>query len=333
MSQQEGKPRVKYAEFAAQQLKAHKEGTIGWLIERYVTEMATSPDMKPLGPSHAYVLRAIGRKEIGQRIAADLSKADIIAYCRMRRQQFVVRSTRLVNPATINQEISYLGVVLKYAASAWEEYEKLPLGVFKAARPFLLKHNLIGKSAPRKRRPTDEEIGALLDFFAKQKLHSNTKIDMAQVIAFALATTRRLGEICRLEYGDIDWQKRTYWIRDVKHPTKKKGNDKEFPLFEEETEIIKRQPRLTDDPHERVFPYNSKSASQSYANAKKDLGIVGLRFHDNRREAITRWLKKLPPHKVRQISGHETTVILERVYAAPKAEDLHAEVDAMRQAA
>jgi hypothetical protein len=53
-----------------------------------------------------------------------------------------------------------------------------------------------------------------------------------------------------------------------------------------------------------------------------------LRFHDNRREAITRWIAKLDKNlrKVRMVSGHENTLILERVYDATDPATLHADL-------
>lgn len=306
-----------------------KPGTIGWCIQRYIETM-TSEEMKPLGASQVYTLRGVGASMLGGIKAEKLTKQDIIAYARWRRQQKIKSTERRVSAATCGQSVSFLGVVLKYAGAAWADCENVSAASIVAARPFLVKHGLIGKSAPRDRRPTDEEIGALLDYYAEQMKHARTRINMAQVMAFALASTRRLGEICRITHGDVDYERGVYTVRDLKHPTKKRGNDKAFPLFPELAEIIKRQPRLTNNTEERIFPYKAKCCSQNYAQAKKRLGIVGLRFHDNRRESITRWLATLPPHEVKQISGHETTILLERVYARPRAEDLGAKVAKLR---
>lgn len=311
-------------------LSDFKSYTVAWCIEKYIQEMGSSAVMKSLGASQVYTLRGVAASMLGSKMADKLTKQDIVAYCQWRRAQKIKSTERTVSSATCGQSVSFLGVVLKYAGTAWEGCEKVSAAPIVDARKFLIKHGLVGKSQPRDRRPTDEEISALLDLFAKQASHKRTRIDIAQVMAFALASTRRLGEICRITHGDVDWAKSTYWVRDLKHPTKKKGNDKEFALFPELAEIIKCQPRLTADPTERIFPYNAKSCSQRYADAKRRLGIVGLRFHDCRREAITRWLAKLTPYKVRQISGHETTIILERVYARPKATDLLAEVAALQ---
>jgi integrase len=195
----------------------------------------------------------------------------------------------------------------------------------------LNKHGLIGKSTARKRRPTDDELHRLIDYLSEQDEHA--KVKAVPCMMFALASSRRRGEICRMQWGDIDWEKRTYMIRDLKHPTQKRGNHVTFPLFDELAAIIKAQPRLTDSPEERVFPYNDKSLGARYTLAKKALGIVDLRFHDNRREAISRYLKVLPPHEVRLISGHRNTIILEKVYDGRKPEDLHAKFDKLMAAA
>lgn len=290
------------------------------LIDRYIGEMV---GLKPLGQSHLYCLHRLQRTPIAELEASTLKKSDIIDHVKQRRAAGAC-------PATAQHDVTFLTGVLKYAPSAWEDCQDVSDACIAAARPMMLKHGLVGKSTPRKRRPTDEELHALLDYLAVQDERATIKV--VPCLLFALGSSRRRGEICRLQWGDVDFEQRTYMIRDVKHPTKKKGNHKIFALFDELAEIIKRQPRLTDQPTERVFPYNDKSLGARYTLAKKALGIVDLRFHDNRREAISRWLATgLSPHKVRQISGHENTIILERVYDAPKPEDLHRDVDEMRR--
>jgi integrase len=309
-------------------LEDFQNGTLARLIQRYIDDMR-SPEMKPLGASQLYTLRVIQRLQIGKKRAAGLKRTDVIDMCRDLRKE---RS-----PATVLQYVSAMRGALKHAISAWDDCEGISIAPIEDARPFLEKHGIIGKSQPRTRVPTDEEIDALLAYYAKPNERGKARvIRMPSLIAFALASTRRLGEICRITYGDLDWERKDafgnatpmYMVRDMKHPKKKKGNNKWFPLFPELAAIISMQPRLSpSNPDERIFPFNAKSCSASYTNAKKALGIQGLRFHDNRREAITRWLAKLKnPHKVKLISGHETTAILERVYDATDPATLHAEL-------
>lgn len=327
-----GKQRITYAQFVAQQQS--KKLTIKDLIERYVKDMngtAEQPGIKPIGMGQLYVFRCLARDPIGAVVAEDLTKAQVIDLAKRRRQK--------VCPATTAHSINALRVLLKYAGAAWDDCENVSDAPVAAASAFMVKHGLIGKSSPRTRVPTDEEIGALLAYYSVEKRAARMTIRMPDLIAAALESTRRISELCRWQYGDIDWDRKDaagnptpmYMIRDLKHPTKKLGNHKWFPLTPNLAEIVKMQPRLRpDDPTERVFPFRSKSASASYTVAKKALGINGLRFHDNRRAAITKWLALLKnPHKVKLISGHETTQILERVYDATQPDVIHAELAAL----
>ena len=313
--------------------RSYPDGTVAAVIERYIAEMNGTFSGKPirmLGASHLYTLRRLQRMPIGAVQADKLSKHDVIEHCKTRRLT--------VSAATINQDVTYLSGVLKYASAAWAECDKISAKAITKSRTFLLQNGYVGKSTPRTRTPTDEEIERLLAYFEQppKKLTACNICRMPDIIAFALVSARRIGEICRITHADVDWEHKDehgnaapiYWVRDMKHPTKKKGNDKAFTLWPELAEIIRRQPRKEGD--DRIFPFNDKSVGAKYTRAKNALGIEGLRFHDNRREAITAWLKRMPPHAVRKyVSGHDTSAIFDRVYDATKAEDGHA---ALRQA-
>ena len=278
------------------------------LIDRYIDEMGTDqhPGIDPLGLSHLYCLRRLKKYAIVEKRAAALTKHDIIDHVKVRRAEGVCGATAL-------HDITFLRGVLKYAPSGWKDCDDVSDACISAALPMLTKHGLVGKSTPRTRRPTDEELHKLIEYLGEQDKHC--KIKVVPCLMFALVSTRRRGEICRLQWGDVDFEKRSYMIRDMKHPTKKKGNHKTFTLFDDLALIIKSQPRITASPEERVFPYNAQSLGARYTLAKKALGIVNLRFHDNRGEAISRYLQMgLKPHEVRLISGHENTILLERVY-------------------
>ena len=273
--------------------------------------------IKPLGESHYFTLRRIQRETIGQKIAGELKKSDIIDYARARRLK--------VCPASVTQDLTYLGGVLKYAGSAWDDCEEVSDSALRAARPMLVKLQLVGKSSPRKQRPTDEQIERLKSYFDARASHGKVQLKrMSDLIEFAIRSSRRRGELCRMTHGDVDYEKHIYWVRDVKHPTKKKGNDKAFVLWPDLEDIIRRQPRMSDDPKERIWPYNPPSVTQAYIAAKKALGIKDIRFHDNRGRAISDWLLKgLPPEDVRiAISGHNDTRILETVYDRRNASEI-----------
>ena len=121
-------------------------------------------------------------------------------------------------------------------------------------------------------------------------------------------------------------------MRDMKDPKKKQGNHHEFPLLGRAWDIVKAQPRLNPaNPDERIFPYNAKTASAKYTKAKKALGIVGLRLHDNRREAASRAFegrlngRKYSVPETMVLTGHKTPQLLMRVYTKLHARDLQPE--------
>ena len=157
METQQGKPKVSYADFIATQKRPNfKIGTVAWLIQRFINEMNGwdgKPPVRELGGSHEYILRRLQREPIGEKCASKLTKHDVIEHCKER--------IKAVCPATINQDITYLTGVLKYAPSAWDDCEDISDAAISAARPFLVKHAYIGKSVPRTRVPTDGEIEQL----------------------------------------------------------------------------------------------------------------------------------------------------------------------------
>ena len=277
------------------------------LIERFIEEMGWHgrPGLKQLQSSHLYCLRRLQKTAFGEKNALTLADDDYVAHVRWRRQT--------VSAATAMHDITFWRGVVQYARSAWKDCKGLSLAPLVDAMPLLKKYNLVGKSTPRKRRPSAEEFDLLSKYLGERD--GRAKIKMLPCLRFAVESTRRRGEICRLQWGDVDFAAHTYMIRDMKHPTKKMGNHKTFPLTETLAGIIKAQPRLSNSPEERVFPYNPQSLGAAYTQAKKALGIKNLRFHDNRREGISRLIEAgLPPHETRLISGHDNTIILEKVY-------------------
>lgn len=300
------KPRLSYANFNARNFATR---SFAWLIQCVMDDVAVNPTtIRQFGQSALFALKRLQCAPIGSVNVDNLSKHHLIDHCKERR--------KTVCAATIKQDITALRGVINHAAATFQDCEDLSLAAFEGAKPFLVKNQLIGKSEPRKRRPTDEEIARLLADFAASDALPQTQIKMVPVVAFALASARRRGEIVRITHGDVDYEKKVYWVRDLKHPTKKKGNDKCFVLWPELEAIIKAQPRRNpNDLAERIFPFNGESVGKRYIDAKKRLGIVNLRFHDSRRDAISKYLLKMPAEDVRlTVSGHDNTKILESNY-------------------
>lgn len=319
-----GKPRLSYAEFVAS-----KKYTVSQIIERYIRAMNGldgQPPVKPLGNSHIIVLRLVQRWPIGSKIAAELRRHDVIEHCQQRRAK--------VLPATINQDVTYLSGALKYAGSAWDDCEDISDAAVAAAKPFLIKHNLIGKSTPRKRRPTPEELARLLAHFTIENARRLNEIDMVKVSLWQIASSRRISESCRIEWPDWNRDAHTMTVRKMKDP-KNRNKSKRVALTIEAQALLVEWWETRDPNEPRILPFNAKSCEARYIDAKKECGIVGLRMHDSRRDCGTRLVedKGYSPAEAIMVTGHETTAIFERTYLVMKPENFRLGPIAKRLAA
>src|SRR5689334_5817164 len=89
------------------------------------------------------------------------------------------------------------------------------------ARFLCQKLRLLGRSKRRERRPTNEELQKLGQYFLVRDRHPCSLIPMRTLMWFAIESARREAEICRLEFEDNDPNGRTGLVRDAKHPRHK----------------------------------------------------------------------------------------------------------------
>lgn len=292
------KPRLTYQQFIAAQ-----RPTVASLIERYLAEF------HDIGESSKSQYAVISRSALGARVAADLKLNDYRTFALARRRNEVPTllyrngaGNRLkeISPSTVGKDLSSLAVMFTHAKDYWEVDVNLDL--VKEAIRKLKNEGLIAKSKKRTRRPTSQELSMLLGHFAKQNLHKRTKTDMVIVTEFSCEAGRRISETCRIERQHVtlgkvltapdgrQFEAGTYWIYDLKNPNGK-GVHHEFVLIGRALEIVReRMAVIADDPDAHLFPFNAKTCSSRYTLAKKALGIVDLRLHDNRRFCFSRLL-------------------------------------------
>ena len=310
------KPKVKYSDFLKS--KAAEGVTVALLIERYIAEMES---VKPCGDSQKYVLRAMARRALGSKAAVTITHADIIAYAKARRAERVIHTAeRLVGAATVGQELSYLSVVLKYAGPAWDCKDVTAAAIL-SAKPWLMKQGVIGKSAPRDRRPTAEELVSLEAIALERNKQPGTKIDLVKLARWQIASCRRVSETCRIEWRGWNEQDQTMLVTKVKDP-RTRNKTKQAALTSEAQAMLyelawemNARPETWGDREPRIFPWNSKSASQAYADIKRKAGVQGLRLHDSRREGCTRLIEQgYPTTAAILVSLHDTDKVFQRTY-------------------
>jgi len=269
--------------------------TLAQLIDWYVGHVEA---LEPLRRSKAADLRRIKGYAIADRIASGLRQGDYVRHVEGRRRLGA-------GPATVGNDLIWIRGVIKAARANMDLHASLD--ELADATSYLRGARVVAKPRRRARRLTDAEEKKLLDYLERR----GGSIPMADIIRFALASTRRQEEITRLRWNDLDRDKGIMWLDDVKHPTAKVGNRKAFRILPEAVEIIDRQPRSAEE----VFPYNAKTVGAYFTNACRILGIKDLRFHDLRHEATSRLFERgYAIHEVAQFTLHESWATL-RIYA------------------
>ncbi|SFQ70293.1 Phage integrase family protein [Roseivivax halotolerans] len=143
------------------------------------------------------------------------------------------------------------------------------------------------------------ELDAILTAISTNR---RQQLPVAVLVVFAIYSGRRLGEICRLRWEDLREDKSQILVRDMKHPRKKKGNNVWCKLPSEALAIIQAMPRNS----ELIFPFSERSIGTAYRRHRDKVGIMDLRFHDFRHEAVSRQFEMgMPASFVAKISGHK----------------------------
>lgn len=273
-------------EKALSALKAKQALLVSALVDRYVAEFKP---IKQWSSAKTCGLENMKRL-LGHWDAAALTVEQVIAFIRQRLLDGV-------QPCTAYMDLKWLRVVLRVAKGAWGKPVQLDVLLIALQTAWHL--GLISESTRRERRPSSDELARLTAWFDES--HSRHAIPMNDVKDFAIASTRRESEICRLRWDDLDRAGMTIIVRDMKSPKGSKGNHVVVKLTSAALAIIDRQPKVD----ERIFPYPAKSIQGDFARACRKLGISNLHFHDLRHEAISRLFEAgYQIHEVAQFSGH-----------------------------
>ena len=264
------------------------------VIDRYTNE-----SIKQIGRTKAQVLRAIKSYDIANKLCSDITSADILEFA----NQLVVK----VKPQTVGNYLSHLGAVFAIAKPAWGY--QLDQSAIKDAFMVAKRLGVTTKSRERDRRPTLEELDTLMTHFGDRQRRRPTSNPMQKIIAFAIFSTRRLEEITRIQWKDLDAEGGRVLIRDMKNPGEKIGNNVWCDLPLEAVKIAQSMRCET----EKIFPCGTDAISASFTRACQFLGIADLHFHDLRHDGVSRLFEVgLNIPRVAAVSGHRAWSSLKR---------------------
>lgn len=262
------------------------------VIEKYMQD-----SRRDFGKTKRQVLQTIADSRLGEMHCSEIGSTQILDFANSLK----------VKPQTVGNYLAHLAAVFAVARPAWGY--KLDKAAIDDARVVGKRLGVTSRSSQRERRPSLAELESLLRHFQISRSKRADSINMQDVVLFAIFSTRRLDEITRITFEDLDESRSEIVVRDMKHPGEKIGNDVRVALTPEAMAVIGRQKHKKG----RIFPFNSDSISASFTRACKLLGIVDLHFHDLRHEGISRLFElgwTIP--QAATVSGHRTWTSLKR---------------------
>ncbi|MFZ5692482.1 MAG: tyrosine-type recombinase/integrase [Pseudomonadota bacterium] len=280
--------------------QASNDPTLADVIDGYIAESVTA-----LNRSKASTLRIIKASDMAAKRCSHIATTDITEFVKALPW----------TPQTRMNYVTHLSTIYSLAKPMWGY--PLDPAVIKDAKTVLRRMGIISSSKDRDRRPTLDELDRLMSHFEDRQKRSPWAAPMCRLIAFAIFSTRRQDEICRIRWDDLDEENSRVMVRDMKNPGQTAGNDVWCDLPAHALRIIQATPK-TD---ERIFPYNAGTIGAAFTDACMVLGITAedmpdderLHFHDLRHEGIS-WLFETGyniPHAA-AVSGHRTWTSLKR---------------------
>lgn len=272
-----------------------RQATLADAIDRYIKE-----SRRQMGRTKAQCLETLKGFPIASKACRDIGSSDIV--------QLASELSDGREPQTVGNYLSHLASVFAIARPAWDI--DLDRSAMADAAVVLKRLGVTSRSKQRDRRPTLDELDALMTYYRNREVRHPNALPMRRLVAFAIFSTRRQEEITRITWEDLDTEHGRVLVRDMKNPGEKIGNHVWCDLPTEALRIANAMPRTAEA---RIFPYDSKSVSASFTRACLLLGIDNLHFHDLRHDGISR-LFELGwniPH-VAAVSGHRSWNSLKR---------------------
>jgi integrase len=281
-------------------LSRHATGTVGDLLARYHARVYP---LKRYSPSKIYDLHRLDR---------DLGALPLVALTTERLVDYALELRRSIKGGVVLTRLSYLREVMHAARDLWGE--PVPLSALDAALAALRRQRITARTPPRTRRPGDAEIDRIIASHASQQ---TTGVDLPAILAVLRVLPFRVGELLKIEWGDLIPDQRAVRLRARKHPdvTVRETNDYVVPLpvinGVDTWALVADRPGFLPRP----FPYLRTAVSSAFNYAARRAQIVDLHLHDLRALAISRLIEAgVPLPMIAHLSGHKNWKLLQSTY-------------------
>ncbi len=216
-------------------------------------------------------------------------------------QQYADLRRKTIKEATLHRELAVLQAILN-----------------KARREGYLNHV---PAFPRVKLPKGRCRWLTLEEEARLLAHASDHLKA--IIAFAIDTGGRRGEILSLDWRNVDLDRNRVLFTETKN-----GEDRSVRLTDRARGVLLSL-RPTGEmavPQGAVFTYQGKgvaSVSTAFERARRRAGLEDVRFHDLRHTFASRLVQNgVPLYEVMQLTGHKSLVMVQRyAHLAPEFQE------------
>jgi len=213
-------------------------------------------------------------------------------------------SQDLPNAGSVRHELKLFRQALK-AFVARSDAMRERIGSYVMMHP-IVTCPLPSAGEPRKRRISDDELKRIFRCMKCPRKRA--------AFLLCIYTSLRRAEVVSLRGEDINWAERTVHLRtpmepdperpgEMRRKRKTKTVERDVPLVPEALELLQ---SLSPPPHGRIFDFAATSLTQAFGRAAETAGVLNVRVHDGRREALS-WLHDVHGLTLEQLtlfSGH-----------------------------
>ena len=263
-----------------------EQTTLHEALDRYYREIST---LKSHPDQELQRVKQWQRHPLAKRYLATLRGTDFAKYRDQRRA-----AGRAEN--TIRLELTIIGHLFVIARKEWD-MEGLINPIANIRKP--------GGSQHRTRRLEGGEYDTLLTNFRQSE-----NPYLASAFVLAIETSLRQGMLFNLRWEWINFDKAVISIPAELRQVGNKGVPAGVPLSKTALAELRRMPRALSG---QILDCTANSVRVLWNRRLKDLKITGLRWHDLRHEAASRFFEKgLELMQVSSITGHKNPAMLRR---------------------
>jgi len=253
--------------------------TVGGLLRRYQTEVTA---LKRGYASENCRINNMLRHPVATVSVTNISSRHFAEYRNHRLKK--------VGADTVRRELTIFRHCFEIARKEWDiPVTKNPLHDIRFPVPGL---------------PREERLSAKGEANLYSAIETLRNKYIASIIVLAIETGMRRGELISIRWRDVNLNKGTVRLHNTKN-----GRPRTIPLTPRAIDEFSRIERKG----ECVFPVSANAVQLSWNRIRNRAGLEGLRFHDLRHEAISRFFELgLSIPEVSVISGHRDTKMLMR---------------------